>query len=240
MLTTRKFIGKLYGLLRQNIYFWKLKQRNYGKGAKVVFSNYWKQNHWGIEETKSGEGSTLLYTEQIRREIPVLLKRLNATRLLDAPCGDFHWFKEVELGRHIHYIGGDIVDEMIEGLNEKYASSRREFIVIDVICDKLPIVDVWMCRDLIFHLPTSEIFRLIGNFLCSEVKYLLVTSHSVGGMKNNDTFMGGFRLIDLRKPPFNFPEPEEVMRDYIDGFPERALLLYKREALQSWQIINQR
>lgn len=228
-------IRKIYSFIRMKIYFWRLRLANQGKDAKVVFSDYWKKNHWQNAESKSGDGSTLLYTEHIRREIPLLLKRLQATSMLDAPCGDFNWFKQVKLGQDVDYVGGDIVDGMIAELNQKYASDSRKFIVLDAISGKLPSVDIWMCRDLIFHLPTAEIFKLIDNFLNSEVKYLLITSHAARKISNDDTFMGGFRLVNLMNTPFSFPEPEERMKDYIEGFPERYLLLYKRETLQAWK-----
>ena len=238
MLNIRKyyrFIFKYYSVIRNKIFFWRLRLANQGKDAKEVFSDYWKNNHWQNAESKSGDGSTLLYTEHIRREIPLLLKRLQATSMLDAPCGDFNWFKQVELGQDIGYVGGDIVDGMIAELNQKYASDSRKFIVLDAISGKLPSVDIWMCRDLIFHLPTAEIFKLIDNFLSSEVKYLLITSHAAREISYEDTFMGGFRLVNLLNAPFAFPEPEERMKDYIEGFPERYLLLYKRETLQAWK-----
>jgi hypothetical protein len=228
-------IRRIYSFIYMKIYLWWLRKSNKGKNAKEVFSGYWEKNHWKNAESKSGDGSTLLYTEHIRREMPLLLKRLRATSMLDAPCGDFNWFKEVRLGQEVGYIGGDIVDRMIAELNQKYASDSRKFIVLDAISGKLPSVDIWMCRDLIFHLPTAAIFKLIDNFLSSEVKYLFITSHTAREIGNDDTFMGGFRLINLMNAPFTFPEPEERMKDYIDGFPERYLLLYKRETLQAWK-----
>ncbi len=230
-----KSIREIYRLIYTKMHFWYLRQKNQGKSAKEIFSGYWEKNHWRNAESKSGEGSTLEYTKHIRREIPLMLERLRASSMLDAPCGDFNWFKEVELGKGVSYIGGDIVDGMIAELNRKYASESRRFMVLDAISGDLPRVDVWMCRDLIFHLPTAEIFKLLDNFLRSEVKYLLITSHAADDIRNDDTFMGGFRLVNLLNAPFCFPEPEERMKDYIDGFPERYLMLYKRETLQAWK-----
>jgi SAM-dependent methyltransferase len=232
-------IRNLVGLIRIKIYFLRLRLKNQGKDAKEVFSDYWSKNHWKNSESKSGDGSTLLYTVHIRREIPLLIKRLQATSMLDAPCGDFNWFKEVKFGQEVNYMGGDIVDGMISELNQKYGSNARKFITLDAIAGKLPDVDIWMCRDLIFHLPTADVFKLIDNFIKSNIKYLLVTSHAASEISNEDTFIGGFRLINLLNPPFSFPSADEQMKDYIEGFPERYLLLYKRETLQAWKKENE-
>jgi hypothetical protein len=32
--------------------------------------------------------------------------------MLDAPCGDFNWMKEVDLSA-VHYTGGDIVEPLV-------------------------------------------------------------------------------------------------------------------------------
>ena len=229
-------IKKLYSVMFLKIYIWRLKFVNQGKDAKEVFSDYWKKNQWQNPESKSGDGSTLLYTEHIRSQIPLLLRKLQAKSMLDAPCGDFNWFKEVKLSQEISYIGGDIVEGMIEEISQKYGNEARKFIVQDAISGNLPSVDVWMCRDLIFHIPTAQIFQLIDNFIGSDVKYLLITSHGDGEICNEDTFMGGFRLVNLLNAPFSFPPPCERIKDYIDGFPERYLLLYKRETLHAWKV----
>lgn len=222
------------GFYKSKFYYLRLRLRNSGKSSKQIFSDYYHKNHWKNKETISGDGSTLLYTKHIRREIPLLLRRLNATSILDAPCGDFNWFKEVEL-RDIKYTGSDIVDEMIFRLNQVYGNSMRKFIVLDVVKDELPKVDIWMCRDLIFHLPANDVFRLIDNFIKSEIKYLLITSHASVDIVNEDAFLGGFRLINILRPPFLLPEPIDKIKDYIDGFPERYLMLYDRQALKQWR-----
>lgn len=222
--------------IRWKIYLFRLKISNLGKDSKKIFSDYWVKNHWNNKETKSGDGSTLLYTEHIRKEIPILLNHLHASSILDAPCGDFNWFKEIKFQTPINYIGADIVDGLIFDLNRKFGNDTRKFISLDVIKDSLPDADIWMCRDLIFHLPNADVFNLIDNFTKSNIKYLLITSHATEDIKNKNTFMGGFRLINLLSPPFSLPEPDARIKDYIKGSHERYLLLYKREALRAWKI----
>lgn len=228
-------IRKLLGNLRTKVYFSRLRLVNQNKSPKEIFTDYWRKNHWKNNESKSGDGSTLLYTEHIRHEIPLLLERLKIKSMLDAPCGDFNWFKEVNLGHSVEYLGGDIVDALVVELNQNYGRKDRVFITLDVINDNLPDVDFWLCRDLIFHLPMADVLGLIERFIDSNIKYLLITSHTASDVGNEDTFTGGFRLINLSNPPFSLPAPMEKIKDYIDGFPERYLLLYSRESLREWK-----
>lgn len=228
-------IREIYGRMLTRLYFLRLSWRNRQKTAEAIFSDYWRSNHWKNSESKSGDGSTLRYTENIRRELPGLIERLDIKILLDVPCGDFNWFREVQLPSGVRYIGGDIVEDMINQLSETYGSSDREFMVVDAMADKLPAADMWICRDLIFHLPNKDIQRLLDNFLASSVSYLLITSHAGTEVANEDTFMGGFRLVDLLKPPFSLPVATLRIADYIEGYPERYLMLYHRDSLAKWR-----
>lgn len=67
-----------------------------GQGG-ATFTSIYRNNGWGSLESRSGAGSTLASTANIRRELPGLVERLNIRTLLDAPCGDFNWMKEVAL-----------------------------------------------------------------------------------------------------------------------------------------------
>ena len=160
------------------------------------------------------------------------MDRLNLKIILDIPCGDFNWFKEIKLSNDVSYTGGDIVDGMIYHLNTEFSSNFRKFIAIDAVTGVLPSADIWICRDLIFHLPNKDILMLIDNFLRSDIKWLLITSHTEGDIKNKDTFVGGFRLVNLFRSPFNFPKPSFSIKDYLPGYPERYLLLYSKEILR--------
>lgn len=219
--------------IKSRLYFTILRIKNKNKDAKTIFNHYYQNNHWRNTESKSGDGSTLEYTKNIRREIPLLMEKLSLKSIFDAPCGDYNWFSHVRLNSDIKYIGADIVEDITNQLNSKYKSNNVSFLTVDVTCEQLPKSDIWMCRDLIFHLPNKDIFSIFDNFLKSEIGYLLITSHT--NTINEDTFTGGFRLINLLNHPFKLPDPEIKINDYVDGFPERYLFLYKKECLVAWR-----
>ena len=78
-----------------------LKRRHFSKrilklqSAEEKFTWIYKTNHWSSEESASGLGSTLKYTENLRRELPQLLRQYSLGKVFDAPCGDFNWMKAV-------------------------------------------------------------------------------------------------------------------------------------------------
>jgi hypothetical protein len=52
--------------------------------------------------------------------------------------------------------------------------------------------------------------------------------------ENTDIASGGFRLLDMTKPPFNLPAtPLYRFDDYIDPHPAREMLLYERAQIAS-------
>jgi SAM-dependent methyltransferase len=226
---------RLLGALRRRLYWFLLKVRNRRLSSAEIFAGYWRSNHWRNEESRSGDGSTLAYTLPLRQQLPAVLARHGIRSMLDLPCGDFNWFRHVALPEGITYIGADIVPEMIEELAARHTSPRHRFLCLDALGDRLPRVDLWMCRDLIFHLPNGDVHRLIDNFLASSIRFLLITSHCEPGIANEETFMGGFRKIDLMRAPFSLPQPQDRLTDYVAGFPPRELLLYSREVLIRWR-----
>uniref|UniRef100_UPI0030DBA6DB hypothetical protein n=1 Tax=Nodularia spumigena TaxID=70799 RepID=UPI0030DBA6DB len=93
--------------------------------AKEIFHDHYTNNLWGSEESVSGPGSTIQYTENIRKEIPKLVKNLGIKVFLDAPCGDFNWFRMISWQEPIQYIGADIVEPLINRNKLLYGNDNR-------------------------------------------------------------------------------------------------------------------
>ena len=86
---------------------------------KNKFSRVYLKNLFKGTESRSGEGSSLAQTIEIRQQLPKLLAELKVKSLIDAPCGDFHWMKDVKLPVE-KYTGIDIVPAMIAINTQKY------------------------------------------------------------------------------------------------------------------------
>ncbi len=168
--------------------------------------------HWGKTESVSGPGSTLDQTTIVRREISNIIKKYNISTILDLPCGDFNWMQYVDLQNCI-YIGADIVAPLIEKNNILYKNSRCRFLHIDATKDSLPSCDLIICRDLLVHLSSNDVFKVLKNFKNSGAKYLLTTFFTNRQGRNSEIESGGWRPINLQKPPFNFPKPEVIINE---------------------------
>jgi len=190
---------------------------------KQVFTRIYLQNRWAAKETVSGPGSTLQYTEGLRRQLPVLLRSLQVKSLLDVPCGDFHWMQHVDLSG-IRYTGGDIVKKLVDQNRSRFPQHR--FIQVDIVADPLPQADLLMTRDCFIHLSNKQVLAALQNIKASGTPYLL-TNNYPQVQCNEDIKSGSFRMINFQLPPFNFPGPAAQISDYIEGFPERHLALWK-------------
>lgn len=172
---------------------------------ETVFTGIYHRQEWGRDESVSGPGSGLARTASLRLDLVSLLIRLDARSVLDAGCGDFHWMKEAALGG-THYIGLDVVRELVETNRAAYGGPGREFLHGDLVRDPLPRVDVIICRDVLPHLSCSDIRAAIENFVRSGSTWLLTNTFVARGV-NTDIQTGGWRPLDLQAPPFTLPPP---------------------------------
>ncbi len=95
------------------------------------FTDIYTRNKWKDPESRSGAGSSLQTTAELRASLPALFRELSVSTILDAPCGDFHWFRHVERPPGMRYIGGDIVKSLIEENTRAYADEKTRFMHLD-------------------------------------------------------------------------------------------------------------
>lgn len=202
----------------------RFRHRKQTAHMRQIFSEIYRKNLWENTESRSGIGSSLARTAKLRLELAVLLQELHISTLLDIPCGDFNWMQAVPLG-NIHYIGADIVEDLILDLRQKY--KNLNFLVLDITGDRLPHADLILCRDCLFHLTFEDIFRAVANIRKRGAKYLLTTTfleHSV----NVDTTTGGWRTLNMESPPFSFPRPMQVIVEGLNPqYPDKSLGLWQ-------------
>jgi hypothetical protein len=173
---------------------------------KTVFDTIYESNKWNSKESVSGVGSTLRKTQALRAVLPNFLKEKEITRFLDAPCGDFNWMKEVDLGE-THYIGGDIVKALVDKTREVHGNENREFIQLDLANDELPQADALLCRDCMIHIPNDKVITILENIKKSGIRWVLLTTYPDVEV-NKKIREGSWRKINLQAPPFNLPTPD--------------------------------
>ncbi len=198
------------------------------------FKEIYEKNFWGSNESGSGEGSEVEYTEGLRNWLIETLPRHNIKKIVDAGCGDFNWMRLVVPKLNIEYRGFDIVESVIEKNSTTYATDKIHFEVIDICRGRLPSCDLLLVRDCLFHFANKEINKFLINISNVNYKYLLTTTHIVDpNFLNKDIVTGDFRLIDLFKKPFNFRKDSvlDSVDDYPSGYsiPRRMVMIGKSD-----------
>ena len=178
------------------------------RSHRNVFTVIAAENRWDGTESLSGPGSTLGATALLRAALPGLLAKYEIKSFLDLPCGDAYWISQA-LPKDITYTGGDIVSALIEKAR-KEKGDFGQFKVLDLVEDDLPLADVVMVRDCFIHLPNAMVLKAIANVKRSGARYLLTTTYP-GQADNIDIEIGGFRPVDLQRPPFNLPPPLTII-----------------------------
>lgn len=208
-----------------------------GRFQEVRFTKVWRRNLWYDPESRSGAGSNLKETAILRVELAALLKDINVRTLADIPCGDFNWMKEVSLPPGLQYLGGDIVEPLIQENIKRYGNASVSFRKINLLSDRLPSVDVVLCRDCLVHHSNADALAAIRNLKSSGSTYLLLTHYS-GNRENRDVPLripGQWRPLNLTRPPFNFPPPlksiDEHCTENEGNFQDKQLALWRLEDL---------
>lgn len=198
------------------------------------FERIYESNAWQSQESRSGPGSELGRTENLRKWLVTAIPRYDIQSMIDAPCGDFNWMKHVIPQVEVRYRGLDIVAPLISANTEKYATDRVTFGVADIRRDPLPACDLIMVRDCLFHLSFADVNKVLRNLAKTDYKYLLTTTHTeLGEFHNEDIATGEWHLIDLFSAPFGFSRTNviDAVEDYPAGFaiPRQMILLAKKD-----------
>ncbi len=201
---------------------------------KKRFSQIYFKNIFGGKESRSGSGSDMVQTAEIRRELPKLIQEYGIRIFMDAPCGDWHWMEETALNVE-HYIGVDIVEALIEQNRELFGNAGTRFLCMDLAADELPQADIIFCRDCLVHLTYDEISKVIANFKRSNSTYLLTTTFN-DHRDNLDLVVENiWRPLNLEMPPFNFPKPLKLINEKCtednDQYTDKSLGLWRLDEI---------
>jgi hypothetical protein len=210
------------------------RKRLRAKSVEAVFTDVYASGEWVTKESVSGIGSELESTRHLVSELPRVLSSLGVKSMLDIPCGDFLWMKEVDLSG-VAYTGADIVHDLVARNQERYGSPTRTFQHLNLISDPLPAVDLVLCRDCLVHLEFARIFQALANVCASGSTYLLMTTFP-DRKKNKDIVTGRWRTLNFEIAPFRLPAPVRVVSEEYDGeggkYRDKSLGLWRIESIR--------
>ncbi len=196
-----------------------------------------KINYWSDSESVSGPGSNKKNTKKLVSNINKIIKNYNIRSIVDAPCGDLNWMKNLLYKQNVKYVGIDIVANLIRLNKKKFSSNNISFYRSDITSKIMPDCDLLISRDFLFHLSYKDIKKFIKNLLKSNIKYFLTSNHSHPRHKkkfeNKNIISGDFRKINLFDNPFNFEKKyEKIISDNCDGKKKYLILFNKKQILR--------
>ena len=211
-----KIISTPLRIIYKHIYKGNKKKIFSKNSQKERFELIYKTNFWTSKESISGLGSEQKNTINIKKGIIDIINDHKIKSILDAPCGDFNWIRNI-LNEDLQYVGGDIVTDLINKNLKNYKKKNINFIQLDITNDNLPNADLMICRDCLIHLSFKNIKLFLKNFKKSKINFLLLTSYKLKDPKkriiNLDIPDGEFREIDLSESPFFFHKPINEILD---------------------------
>lgn len=201
--------------------------------TEKVFTDIYHGNKWIGKQSVSGTGSDVDQTAALIEELPMLFREYNIKSMLDIPCGDFQWMKNVDLN-NIEYLGGDIVKDVISENKINFQNDKVRFQHLNLLSDDLPAVDVILCRDCLVHFSFDDIFKALENIAASGCTYLAATTFPERSGNHNIT-TGDWRPINLEIAPFHFPTPLRLLNEQNTEnnsiYKDKSLGLWRVEAL---------
>lgn len=161
------------------------------------------------KESLSGPGSHLVNTKETVKLLSEFIKKNNIKSILDLGCGDWNWFKLVNLNG-ASYEGWDAHLDMIKMNIAEYGNDNINFYTKDIITEEYPKVDLIICRDVLFHLDIKFSSKVVEK-VKKSTKYFISTSFNEKETNNNISSYcliknWGFTTINLNIKPFNLKE----------------------------------
>lgn len=194
------------------------------KTAEKAFSEIYERGRWN-QDGFSKSGSQYWYTKKYIEFLQDFIQKHNIRTIVDVGCGDFQTLRYIDL-RGIQYMGYDVVRFVIDRNNRLFATPSIIFIQADALEVDLPKADLLLCKDVLAHLPNSDIIQLAKQFY--KFKHCLITNdikiNGIAMPKNHNINRGGHRPLELSKPPFNFKG--------------ESALIYSASAIQTKQIFH--
>lgn len=197
-----------------------------------TFTRIYETNSWKDKQSVSGQGSNWEQTQAVRMILPQLWKELGIKSMLDIPCGDMFWMSELLTDESFYYIGADIVWKLIDqNINRDYPTNNIHFEVLDATRDRLPGVDMILCRDMLGHLTNRNVRLALTNFRASGSTYLLATTFP-GRNPNADIDTDGlWRPIDLESLRYGLGPASSIINENCteadNAFMDKSLGLWK-------------
>ena len=181
----------------------------------MAFTEIYERNTWGFG---SGHGSLPALTKPYRKFLEGFIQKNAVRAILDFGCGDWQFSQFIDWNG-ADYLGLDIVPSVIESNRQAFRRPRVQFEIAPESYADLPYADLLLVKDVLQHWETAQIRKFLETAL-PKFKFALITNDTalarsaVAAISNAlrlipntncEIKTGGYRPLDLRRPPFGFP-----------------------------------
>ena len=176
----------------------------YFEAMRAIFEQVYAGNAWRYG---SGEGSLAMHTRGYVRFLQRFLRERRIASVLDLGCGDWQVGRRIDWSG-IDYLGCDVVPALVRENRRRFGAPGIRFAELDGLRDPLPQADLLVVKDVLQHWSNAEILEFLprlGEFRCALVTNCAGTRDAA---VNLDARTGGYRAIDLARPPFSLAATE--------------------------------
>lgn len=185
----------------------------------TAFENIYTTDEWGCG---SGQGSLPEYTRGYAAYLERFIRDHGVRSVVDVGCGDWQFSRYIDWGSATYH-GLDVVGSVIERNQQEFAREGVEFSHYSGDPSEAPAADLLICKDVLQHLADDYVHDFLP--ILDQYRYALITNcvDPKGAAVNaHDIEDGGFRYLDLRRPPFGL-QAEEVFTFEKPMHPLRRL-----------------
>ena len=182
----------------------------------IFLSGYWLDYNIDKNQSRSGSGSNLEKSEYLKKELKIFFKENNIKKILDIGCGDFKWMSslldEIDFD---HYLGIDIVDQIVSENVKNYQTTKIKFIKKDVVRDEINFLEEYdfiLIRHVFIHLKNANIEKILNKIKKNNFKYLCVTSDPKVNVNIDLKTEGRFRDVNMMISPFFLEKCTKIIK----------------------------
>jgi hypothetical protein len=199
-----------------------------------TFSEIYGQDKWNVgalardAATRAGPGSSLHYTAAARAFLGALIRNHSIATVADLSCNEMLWQPHIPGFTGLaSFSGFDIVPAAIAAARANLSAlsggggsalpGELVLEVRDMVTEPLPrAYDLVIVRDTFFHLPVTDTLAALSRIAASGSRLLATTTIDSDALRNTFILPGEWYPLNLRKPPFLFPEP---LAEVLEGLP---------------------
>lgn len=178
--------------------FGKSKREN--SFTKIYAKNLWGKHSDG-RKFYSGPGTVNENTKLYIETLSNFIQKNKIKTVFEVGCGDFSIMKQLLPTLDVHYLGADIVKDLINFNARNFGTNKIDFIHVDAVVEsELPQADLCIIRQVLQHLSNKDILAILKKL--KHYKFIIITEHIPihPVVKNSDKSSGTRIRLDKRKP----------------------------------------